>query len=346
MLETSARLLRLLSLLQTPREWTGAELGERLGVSARTVRTDVDKLRELGYPVLATRGPAGGYRLGAGAAMPPLLLDDDEAVAVAVGLRTAAVGAIEGIEEASLRALAKLEQVLPSRLRTRLGGLRSIITPVPFASAAPPVNPDVLTAVAAACRVRERLRFSYLSHDGTPTSREAEPYQLVNWGRRWYLVAFDIGRGDWRTFRVDRITPRTPGGGRFTPRPLPVSDPDALADWVARRVATAAWPYRARVTVFAPADAVSERIGPYVGTVTAVTAESCTLDTGSDSLATLAVYLGFLGWDFRVDSPPELADEVRALAARYQRALPAEHDSPGQHGSPGQSGSRPARSRP
>jgi len=317
MLETSARLLRLLSLLQTPREWTGGELGERLGVSPRTIRSDVDKLRELGYPVLATRGPAGGYRLGAGAAMPPLLLDDDEAVAVAVGLRTAAVGAIAGIEEASLRALSKLEQVLPSRLRARVGGLRSIITPVPLPSAAPPVDPDVLAAVAAACRVRERLRFSYLSHDGTATTREAEPYQLVNWGRRWYLVAFDVGREDWRTFRVDRITPRTPGGGRFTPRPPPASD---LADWVARRVATAVWPYRARVTVFAPAAAVSERIGPYVGTVTAVSGEACTLDTGSDSLATLAVYLGFLGWDFRVDSPPELADDVRELAARYRRA--------------------------
>jgi predicted DNA-binding transcriptional regulator YafY len=334
MLETSARLLRLLSLLQTPREWTGAELGERLGVSPRTVRNDVDKLRELGYPVLATRGAAGGYRLGAGAAMPPLLLDDEEAVAVAVGLRTVATGAIAGIEEASLRALAKLEQVLPSRLRTRVGGLRSIITPVPFASAAPAVDPDVLTAVAAACRARERLRFSYLSHDGSASERDAEPYQLVNWGRRWYLVAFDVGRGDWRTFRVDRITPRTPGGGRFTPRPLPAADQAAVADWVARRVATGAWRYRARVTVFAPAAAVSERIGPYVGTVTAVSSESCTLDTGSDSLATMAVYLGFLGWDFRVDSPPELAGEVRALAERYQRALP------------GQSGSRPALSRP
>jgi len=311
MLETSARLLRLLSLLQAPREWTGSELAGRLGVSPRTVRNDVDKLRELGYPVLATRGPAGGYRLGAGAAMPPLLLDDEEAVAVAVGLRTAAVGAIAGIEEASLRALA--------RLRARVGGLRSIITPVPFASAAPAVDPDVLTAVAAACRAKERLRFSYLSHDRSVSDREAEPYQLVNWGRRWYLVAFDVGRSDWRTFRVDRITPRAPGGGRFTPRPLPAAD---VADWVARRVATGAWQYRARVTVFAPAEAVSERIGPYVGTVTPVSGESCTLDTGSDSLATMAVYLGFLGWDFRVDAPPELADEVRALAERYQRALP------------------------
>lgn len=332
MLETSARLLRLLSLLQTPREWTGRELGERLGVSPRTVRNDVDKLRELGYPVHATRGPAGGYRLGAGAAMPPLLLDDEEAVAVAVGLRTVATGAIAGIEEASLRTLAKLEQVLPPRLRARVGGLRSVITPVPYASPGPAVDPDVLTAVAAACRARERLRFSYQSHEGAVSDREAEPYQLVNWGRRWYLVAFDTGRGDWRTFRVDRITPRTPGGGRFTPRPLPAAGPEALAGWVARRVAAGGWRYRARVTVFAPAAAVSERMGPYAGTVTPVSSESCTLDTGSDSLAMMAVCLGFLGWDFRVESPRELADEVRALAGRYQRAVPGR---PGQSDQPG-----------
>jgi predicted DNA-binding transcriptional regulator YafY len=319
MLETSARLLRLLSLLQTPREWTGAELGQRLGVSPRTIRNDVDKLRELGYPVLATRGPAGGYRLGAGAAMPPLLLDDEEAVAVAVGLRTSAGGAVAGIEEASLRALGKLEQVLPSRLRSRVSSLQSVITPVPGV-AGPLVDPDVLTAIAAACRARERLRFSYVAHDGSASDREAEPYQLVNWGRRWYLVAFDTRRGDWRTFRADRISLRTPGGGRFVPRPLPSAD---LAMWVSKRVATAGWRYRARVTVFAPAATVAERIGPYVGTVAAVDEGSCVLDTGSDSLSTLAVYLGMLGYDFRVESPPELASHVRALAERYQRAVPA-----------------------
>ena len=316
MLETSARLLRLLSLLQTPRDWTGTELAERLGVSARTVRNDVDKLRELGYPVLATRGAAGGYRLGAGAAMPPLLLDDEEAVAVAVGLRTAAGGAIAGIEDAALRALAKLEQVLPSRLRSRVGTLQSVITPVPVPGA-PLVDPDVLTAIAAACRSRERLRFWYLSHDGTRSDREAEPYQLVNWGRRWYLVAFDVRRADWRTFRVDRITVRTPGGGRFTPRPLPSDD---LAGWVSQRVAFAGWRYRARVKVLAPAAMVLERIGPYVGAVTAVDDESSVLDTGSDSLETLAVYLGLLGYEFRVESPAELAGHVRELADRYQRA--------------------------
>jgi predicted DNA-binding transcriptional regulator YafY len=317
MLETSARLLRLLSLLQTPREWTGAELGERLGVSPRTVRNDVDKLRELGYPVLATRGRSGGYRLGAGAAMPPLLLDDEEAVAVAVGLRTAAGGAVAGIEEASLRALAKLEQVLPSRLRSRVSSLQSVITPVPGV-AGPLVDPDVLTAIAAACRARERLRFSYVSHDGGSSSREAEPYQLVNWGRRWYLVAFDVGRSDWRTFRVDRISMRTPGGGRFVPRPLPSDD---LAAWVSQRVAAAGWRYRARVTVFAPAEMVTARIGPYVGTVAEVDDRTCVLDTGSDSLETMGVYLGLLGFDFRVESPPELADHLRTLTDRYRRAV-------------------------
>jgi predicted DNA-binding transcriptional regulator YafY len=317
MLETSARLLRLLSLLQTPRDWTGTELAERLGVTPRTVRNDVDKLRDLGYPVLATRGPAGGYRLGAGTAMPPLLLDDEEAVAVAVGLRTGAGGAIAGIEDAALRALAKLEQVLPSRLRARVGGLQSIITPVP-GNGGPVVDPDVLTAISAACRARERLRFSYMSHDGTRSDREAEPYQLVNWGRRWYLVAFDVGRGDWRTFRVDRLTVRTPGGARFTPRPPPSDD---LAAWVSRRVAFAGWRYRARVTVFAPADTVLARIGPYVGDVLPVDDASCLLDTGSDNLETLAVYLGLLGYEFRVESPPELADHIRDVAARYLRAV-------------------------
>ncbi len=317
MLETSARLLRLLSLLQTPRDWTGTELADRLGVSARTVRNDVGKLRELGYPVLATRGPAGGYRLGAGAAMPPLLLDDDEAVAVAVGLRTAAGGAVAGIEEAALRALAKLGQVLPSRLRSRVRTLQSVITPVP-ADAAPLVDADVLMAIAAACRSRERLRFTYSSWDGSASERDVEPYQLVNWGRRWYLVAFDPSRGDWRTFRADRVTVRTPGGARFSPRPLPADD---LAMWVSRRVAAAGWRYLARVTVFARAGDVAARIGPYAGTVTAAGGETCVLDTGSDSLETLAVYLGMLGYDFRVQSPPELAGHLRALAGRYRRAV-------------------------
>lgn len=317
MLETSARLLKLLSLLQSQKTWTGTELAERQGVSARTVRNDVERLRALGYPVLATRGSAGGYRLGAGAAMPPLLLDDDEAVAVALGLRTAVRGAVAGIEEASLRALAKLEQVLPGRLRRRVGALGSIVVAVPPAVSAPLVDAEVLTAIAAACRDVTRLRFSYTSHDGAGSDRDVEPYRVVNWGRRWYLVGFDVTRDDWRIFRADRITVRTPGGPRFTARPLPTAD---LADYVARRVSAATMRYRARVTVFASAAEIEERTGGWAGPVTAVSETTCLLDTGSDDAEKLAAYLGMLGYDFRVDEPGELVDALRVLGGRYLRA--------------------------
>ncbi|WP_204072492.1 helix-turn-helix transcriptional regulator [Planotetraspora phitsanulokensis] len=317
MLETSARLLRLLSLLQTPRDWTGTELAERLRVSTRTVRNDVERLRALGYPVDATRGAVGGYRLGAGSALPPLLLDDEEAVAVAVGLRTAAGGAIAGLEETSLRALAKLEQVLPSRLRRRVNALHTYTVQVPRDGAGPVVDPEVLTTLAAACRDHELLRFGYRDHAGSAGLRTAEPYRLVNWGRRWYLVAWDADRGDWRTFRVDRIEPRTPNGPRFTPRELPEDD---VAAYVSRRVSAAAWRHHARVTVHAPAQAVAERITPAVGTVEIVDETTCVLRTGADTLGTIAVYLGLLGLDFTVDDPPELVAHLRELAARYDRA--------------------------
>lgn len=317
MLETSARLLKLLSLLQTPREWTGAELAERLEVSTRTVRHDVDRLRELGYPVDATRGATGGYRLGAGAVMPPLLLDDEEAVAVAVGLRSGASGSVAGIEEASLRALAKLERVLPSRLRHRLSALQTYTVAVPTNSGGPRVAPDVLTALVAACRDRERLRFDYRSHDGQASRRDVEPYRLVNWGRRWYLVAWDTERADWRTYRVDRVEPRTPTGPRFTPRPLPDED---LARYVSRGVGAAAWRYRARITVHAPAAEVAERLPAAVGPVVAVDEHTCAVHTGSDSPELLAAWLGMLGADFTIEDAPELAAAVRAIGERYLRA--------------------------
>ncbi|MGH3878253.1 MAG: helix-turn-helix transcriptional regulator [Actinophytocola sp.] len=317
MLETSARLLRLLSLLQSQREWTGAELAERLGVSPRTVRNDIERLRTLGYPVHATRGSVGGYRLGAGAALPPLLLDDEEAVAVAIGLRTATGGTISGIEETSLRALAKLEQVLPSRLRRRVNTLQSYTIPVPRYDEPPTVTPEVLTTVTAACRDRETLRFDYLDRGGEPSHRRAEPYRLANWGRRWYLVAYDLDRQDWRTFRMDRMTPRTPTGPRFAPRELPDDD---LAGYVSRRVSAAGWRHRARVTVHAPAAEVTERINPSVGVVTAIDDHTCVLDTGADTIETLAVYLGLLGRDFEVTDPPELVTHLRELAERYRRA--------------------------
>jgi predicted DNA-binding transcriptional regulator YafY len=316
MLETSARLLRLLSLLQTPREWTGAELAGRLEVSARTVRNDIERLRNLGYPVHATRGSVGGYRLGAGAALPPLLLDDEEAVAVAIGLRTAAGGTIVGVEETSLRALAKLEQVLPSRLRHRVNALQTYAVRAEADESGPRVSADILTVIAAACRDRERLRFDYRSHDGGETRRDVEPYRMVNWGRRWYLVAWDVDRDDWRTFRVDRIEPRTPTGPRFTPRELP----DSVTDRVMRGASSAAWRYRARVTVHAAADVVADRINPAVGTVEAVDERTCVLATGADSIETLAVYLGMLGLGFTVTDPPELVDYVRTLSERYRLA--------------------------
>ncbi|MEV6158507.1 YafY family protein [Nonomuraea sp. NPDC052129] len=317
MLETSARLLRLLSLLQTPRDWTGTELAERLGVSGRTVRTDVERLRGLGYPVLATRGATGGYRLGAGAALPPLLLDDEEAVAVTVGLRTATSGAIAGIEEASLRALAKLEQVLPSRLRRRVNTLQTYTVPVPRDDPGPSVDPSILTTLSAVCRDRERLRFDYHDHAGAATVRTVEPYRLVNWGRRWYLLAWDVEGDDWRTFRVDRIRPRTPTGPRFAPRDLPDDD---VAAYVSRRVSAAAWRYRARVTVHAPAEVVADRISPAVGTVEIVDERTCVLHTGADTVETLGVYLGLLDADFDVTGPPELRTHLRRLAERYARA--------------------------
>ncbi|MBB4920614.1 helix-turn-helix transcriptional regulator [Streptosporangium saharense] len=316
MLETSARLLRLLSLLQTARDWTGSELAERLGVSGRTVRADVERLRTLGYPVLATRGAVGGYRLGAGAALPPLLLDDEEAVAVTVGLRTATGGAVAGIEEASLRALAKLEQVLPSRLRHRVNALQTYTVPVPRDDTAPGVDPSLLTTLAAVCRDRERLRFDYHDHSGTAGTRDVEPYRLVNWGRRWYLLAWDVGRDDWRTFRVDRMRPRIPTGPRFTPRELP----EDVAAYVSRRVSAAAWRYRARVTVHAAAEVVAERINPAVGTVERVDERTCVLHTGADTVETLGVYLGLLGEEFEVTEPPELVEHLRRLAERYARA--------------------------
>ena len=190
-------------------------------MSTRTVRNNVERLRSLGYPVHATRGPVGGYRLGAGATLPPLILDDEEAVAVTIGLRTAAGGTITGVEETSLHALAKLEQVLPSRLRRKVSALQKFTTPVPPAHPGPRVSAETLAVIAAACRDQEQLRFDYSSHDGRPSQRRVEPYRLVNWGRRWYLVAFDTDRADWRTFRADRIEPRPPAGPRFTPRAVP-----------------------------------------------------------------------------------------------------------------------------
>ncbi|WP_067133313.1 helix-turn-helix transcriptional regulator [Microtetraspora malaysiensis] len=310
MLETSARLLRLLSLLQTPRDWPGAELADRLGVSHRTIRRDIDRLRELGYVVHAAAGTPG-YRLGAGTGLPPLLLDDDEAVAVAIGLGTAAVSGVAGIQETSVRALAKLEQVLPSRLRHRVGDLRSVT--VPLAGRAAAVDPAVLTAIAAAVRHRESLRFDYRSHNGTEDRRTAEPYRLVNSGRRWYLVAWDTGRGDWRTFRVDRLRLHTPNGPRFTPREPPSAD---LVRYVSERISVDPYRYRGRFTVHAPADVIAARMPPTMAAVEPADDGTCELTAGSNSLDELAMWIAQLGVPFQVHEPPELVEHIHALGTR------------------------------
>lgn len=312
--QTAARLLRLLGLLQSRRDWTGPELAERLEVTTRTIRNDVERLRGLGYPVHSTPGAIGGYRLGAGASLPPLLLEDDEAVAVAVGLLTAAGGDVSGIEETSVRALAKLEQVLPSRLRIRVSALQRATLSIGAAGA--PVAADLLTAIAAAIRASECVRFEYEAFDGSRRQRIAEPHRLVHTRGRWLLVAWDTDRRDWRTFRVDRMRLRTGAGPRFTPRELPGGDPAAFVE---SGIGLATWRFRARVTVHAPAADVAARVPPGV-VVSPIDEGTCVAHVGSDSARMLAVWIGLLDADFSVEDCPELVEELRLLAERYLRA--------------------------
>jgi predicted DNA-binding transcriptional regulator YafY len=315
MTETSSRLLEMLSMLQARRDWSGAELADRLEVSPRTIRRDVERLRRLGYPVESLTGRAGGYRLRAGSAMPPLLLDDDEAIAIAVGLRTAAHSAVTGIEETAVRALVKLDQVLPAHLRRRVRALGAATTTAP--APGPTVDPQHLTVIAAACRDRERLRFGYERRDGTASRREVEPHSLVHQGRRWYLVAWDRGREDWRSFRVDRLTRPAASGVRFDARELPAKD---AADYVRRSITAMPNRYEAVVTLRASADEVADRVPSYWGDVTPIDARSCEFRTGDDDLGWLAVRIAMLGIDFEVREPPELIEHLRALASRLERA--------------------------
>lgn len=318
MSETSGRLLKLLSLLQTPREWPGPELARRLAVSARTVRNDVERLRALGYPVEATRGAVGGYRLAAGTAMPPLLLDDDEAVAVAVSLRTAAGGAVDGIEETSLRALTKLQQVLPSRLAHRVDAVQSYTVRAGGAPRGPRIDSALLAVLAAAARDREVVRFGYADYAGAATERRVEPYRLVNWGRRWYLAAYDVERADWRRFRVDRMQDVRSVKHRFALRPLPDED---VANWVSQGTRAVQQRYRATVVVEATAEEVAARMGGWhSGSIEVLGEQRCRVEIGGRSAETLAKWLVFLDADFEVVDAPELADAVRTLAARFARA--------------------------
>lgn len=315
MLETSTRLLRLLELLQSRRHWPGAELAERLEVGPRTVRRDIDRLRRLGYPIEATSGIAGGYRLRAGTSLPPLLLDDEEAVAIAVGLRTAVRGQVAGIGETSVRALSKLEQLLPDRVRRRVQAVGGAT--VPYPSSGPVIDPEVLLVVATACRDHERLRFRYRSYSDERTTRVVEPLRLVHTGRRWYLIAWDTGRTEWRTFRVDRIEARPRADRRFDPREPPAEN---LAAYVARGVSAARDRYQARVVLHASMPAVLPRVPASVGTLEPLDDHRCLLHTGSDWLDGLAVYVASIGVDFEILEPPELIETVRRLAVRFAKA--------------------------
>ncbi len=316
MLQTSARLLRLLSLFQAQRYWGGAELSDRLEVTARTLRRDVDRLRSLGYPVHSTSGIAGGYQLGAGATLPPLLLDDEEAVAVALGLRTAASGGVTGVEEASVRALLKLEQVLPPRLRPRVAALHEFI--VRLETREPTVDANLLSAIAAACRDGQCMRFNYQNRTGVPSVRSVEPHRVVHTGYRWYLVAWDTARKDWRTFRIDRIAGKPKTSTRFKPRKPPEGD---FAKFVSKSLSQVPYPFRARVTLHAPVAILAKRIPSSAGVLEEIDQNSCMLHAGSPSLESITIHLSLLGVAFQVHEPPELITYIRTLADRLNAAV-------------------------
>ncbi|WP_410661644.1 helix-turn-helix transcriptional regulator [Amycolatopsis sp. lyj-112] len=314
--KTSARLLSMLSLLQARRDWPGALLAERLDISPRTVRRDVDRLRELGYPIATVKGPDGGYRLDAGSELPPLLFDDDQAVALAVALQIATTSGA-GIEEAAMRALHTVRQVMPARLRNRIDTLRVTAVESPAVRPDPRVGGDVLLALGAAVHAREVLRFGYGDSDAPP--RRAEPHHLVTWHGRWYLVAWDLDREDWRTFRADRITPRTPTGPRFSPRDLPAAD---VATFVANRFrgadSSGDWPCHGEVILDLPAATVSQYARD--GVVEELGPDRCRLVTGSWSWPGLAASIGRFDADIEVVGPPELKEAFARLARRYAKA--------------------------
>jgi len=316
MADSTARALRLLSMLQNRRYWGGAELAGRLGISLRTLRRDVDRLRELGYPVQARPGVDGGYELAPGAALPPLVLDDDEAVALTVGLQAAAQSPVAGTAEASVRALAKIVQVLPTRLRRRAEALRAVTVPAVWTPNRADIDPEVLTAVAQACRDTERLEFGYTAADGSRSERLVEPFRLVAMGRRWYLVAYDVPRGDWRSFRLDRLADPRSTGARFAPRQLPAEDPAAFVRaGIGSRLPT----HEVDVLVQAPADQVRRRIGQW-STVEELDGDRCRVRMEPDDLSWPALALGMVGAEFTVVSPPELRELMGEWGARFTRA--------------------------
>ena len=314
----SSRLLALLSLLQARRDWPGEALADRLGVSPRTVRRDVDRLRDLGYPVHASKGPDGGYRLDAGTQMPPLLLDDEQAVALVVALQTASTG-VAGVDEAAVRALATLRQVMPARLRAAADALQ--VTAVTRGGGTrPQVDQQVLLTVGAAVRAHEVLRFDYEGGSGTRLPRRAEAHHLVTWGGRWYLVGYDLDRADWRTYRVDRMTPKTGSGPRFAPRPLPAAD---VAAFVAAQFSSVnPWPCRGEAEVDMAASEVAQWAGRDA-LVEPLGDDRCRAVLSAWSWDGVAARFAMFGVPLRVVGPPELADAMHRLAARLTAAVPA-----------------------
>ena len=315
MTDPTARALRLLSLLQTYKFWSGEELAAELEISPRTLRRDVDRLRELGYPVDATPGATGGYRLAAGAHLPPLLLDDDEAVAIAVGLRGAASASIEGIEETSVRALAKLEQVLPDRLRRRVNAVHSNVSSMQWGVDTALVDADALAVLALACRDNEEVRFEYRRRDGDEAQRLVEPHNLVSAGRRWYLVGWDLRREDWRTFRLDRLSSPRLGGARFRPRELPA---ESAAAFVASSISAMPVPFEATVVVAGPVGAVRGLVRHANARVEAINDTTSRVAIRSDSRAWLVTVVALLATEFDVtiEAPADLATDVKRLGTR------------------------------
>ena len=321
-MSTSARMLRLLSLLQTHRYWPGSELSDRLDVSPRTLRRDIDRLRELGYDVDAVRGVSGGYQLRAGAALPPLLLEDDEAVAIAVGLHTAASGAVAGLEETSVQALTKVIALMPPRLRRRMDALRSQTDGVPWGGG-PVVDAATLTVLAQACRDDELLTFGYQARDSEPTHRRVEPHRLVSLGRRWYLVAYDRDRQDWRSFRVDRISGPELTGQRFRPRDLPAED---APTFVRAGIKAVGHRYVVRARLAGSAETVEEYVGRWA--TVEPDGSGCLMTMSTDTLDWPLMVLAHLDSDFTVESPPELVELVARAADRFARAASREDAGP------------------
>ena len=308
-MDAAVRLLRLLSLLQARPHWPGDELARRLDVTTRTLRRDVGRLRSLGYPVDADPGVGGGYRLGTGGRLPPLLLDDDEAVAIAVGLRLATTASVSGVEDAAVAAMAKLDQVLPVRLRERVGAVQASTVQFPGPEI-PTVDSDVLATVATGCRRGEGLRFRYRTHDGTSGDRSTEPYQVVHTGRRWYLVARDRDRGEWRTFRIDRITEPALTGHRHT-----FDDPPDAVRLVAEGTGVAPWRIEARILLHLDPVEAARWFPPSVGVLEPAGPDTTLLRVGANDLEPLARYACGIRCDFEVLDPPELRVRLAEIAA-------------------------------